>query len=94
MVALGGVVVDHVEHHLDAGIVQPRHRGAERIERIVLGVARLRREKGQRVVAPVIASFFSTSTRSSTKAWIGSSSTVVTPSFFRCAIIAGDDNPP
>ena len=31
--------------------------------------------------------------RSSTKLWIGSSSTVVTPSLFRCSIIAGDDSP-
>ena len=54
MVALRGVVIDHVEHHLDAGVVQPRHGGAEGVERIVLRVARLRREKRQRVVAPVI----------------------------------------
>ena len=54
MVALGGVIIDDVEHDLDAGVVQPGHRGAEGIERIVLGVARLRREEGQRVVAPVI----------------------------------------
>ena len=57
MIALGGVVVDDVEHHLDAGIVQPRHRGAEGIQRVVLRVARLRREEGERVVAPVVAQF-------------------------------------
>ena len=54
MIALGGVVIDHVEHHLDAGVVQPRHRGAERVERVVLRIARLRREERQRVVAPVV----------------------------------------
>ena len=54
MVALGGVVIDHVEHHLDAGVVQPRHGGAERVERVVLRIARLRREERQRVVAPVV----------------------------------------
>jgi hypothetical protein len=40
MIALGGVVIDDVEHHLDAGVVQPRYRGAEGIQRIVLGIAR------------------------------------------------------
>ena len=54
MIALGGVVVDDVEHHLDAGVVQPRHGGAERVERVVLRIARLRREERQRVVAPVV----------------------------------------
>ena len=54
VIALGGVVVDDVEHHLDAGIMQPRHGGAERIQRIVLRVARLGREERDRVVAPVV----------------------------------------
>ncbi len=36
MVALCGVIVDDVEYHLDPGVVQPRHRGAEGVERIVL----------------------------------------------------------
>ena len=52
MVALGGVVVDDVEHHLDAGVVQPRHRGAEGVERIVLRVARLRREEATACCSP------------------------------------------
>ena len=54
VIALGGVVIDHVEHYLDAGVVQPRYRGAERVERIVLRIARLRREERQRVVTPVV----------------------------------------
>ena len=54
MIALGGVVVDDVEHHLDAGVVQPRHGGAEGIQRVVLRVARFRREERQRVVTPVV----------------------------------------
>ena len=36
------------------GIMQPRHGGAECVERIVLRVARFRRKERQRVVAPVI----------------------------------------
>ena len=54
MVALGGVIVDDVEHHLDAGVMQPRHRGAEGVERVILGVALFRREIRQRVVTPVV----------------------------------------
>src|SRR5258705_13258798 len=54
MVALGGVIVDDVEHHLDAGVVQTRHRGAEGVERVVLRVALFRREIRQRVVTPVV----------------------------------------
>ena len=61
MVALGGVVIDDVEHHLDAGIVQSRDGGTKGVERIVLRVARLRRKERQRVVAPVIRQFRSTS---------------------------------
>jgi hypothetical protein len=48
------VVVDDVEHHFDPGIVQPRYRGSEGIERVILRVARFRREKTDRVVAPVV----------------------------------------
>ena len=54
MVALGGVVIDDVEHHLDAGVMQPRHRGSKGIECIVLRVARLGGKERQRVVAPVV----------------------------------------
>ena len=59
VVALGGVVVDHVEDHLDPGLVQrPDHRlelqhllaaGAE------AGVVVVRGEEPDRVVAPVVA---------------------------------------
>ena len=45
MIAFGGVVVDHVKHHLDAGVVQPRHRGAKGIERVILRVTRLGRKE-------------------------------------------------
>ena len=55
MVALGGVVVDHVENDLDAGIMQRRHRGAEVVDGIAAGVTLLRRKEAERVVAPVIA---------------------------------------
>ena len=55
MVALGGVVVDDVEDHLDAGIVQRRDSRAEIVDRVAGRVARLRREEAERVVAPVIA---------------------------------------
>jgi len=54
MVALGGVIIDDVEHHLDAGIMQPRHCGAEGVERVVLRVARLRGKERQRIVTPVV----------------------------------------
>src|SRR5207244_1510949 len=49
-----GVVVDDVENYFDAGVMEPSHRGAELVERIIDGVARLRREERKRVVAPVI----------------------------------------
>ena len=52
MIALGGVVIDDVEHHLDAGIMQPRHRGAEGVQRIVLRVARFRREEADACCSP------------------------------------------
>src|SRR5258708_11736385 len=54
MVALGGVIVDDVEHQLDAGIVQPWYRGGEGGERVILRVALFRREIRQRVVTPVV----------------------------------------
>src|ERR1700694_351720 len=54
MVALGGVIIDDVEHYLDAGVVQSRYRGAEGVERVVLRVARFRREIRQRIVTPVV----------------------------------------
>ena len=39
MIALGGVVIDHVEDDLDAGIVQRRDGGAEIADGIAAGVA-------------------------------------------------------
>ena len=55
MIALGGVVVDHVEDDLDAGVVQRRDRGAEIADGVAAGVALIRREEAERVVAPIIA---------------------------------------
>mmetsp|Transcript_21539 Transcript_21539/g.83730 ORF Transcript_21539/g.83730 Transcript_21539/m.83730 type:complete len:418 (-) Transcript_21539:1647-2900(-) len=62
LVALGGVVVDDVQHHLQAGLVQRIHHRAElgRHGRRVVAVGRLRparvgAEKAQRVVTPVVA---------------------------------------
>ena len=54
MVALGGVVVDDVDHHLDAGVVQAADHGLPLGEVAALQVARLRREEADRVVAPVV----------------------------------------
>ena len=56
LVAFGGVVVDHVEDHLEAGVVQARHHllelgeheGGDR------GIARFGGEEADRVVAPVV----------------------------------------
>ena len=55
MIAFAGMVVDHVEDDLDAGVVQPRDGGAEAVERHVDRIARLGREEAERVVAPVVA---------------------------------------
>ena len=55
LVALGGVVVDHVEDHLDAGVVQRADHGAEIVDDVAVAVVRVGREEAERVVAPVIA---------------------------------------
>ncbi len=59
VVALGGVVVDHVEDHLDAGLVERPHHGLELGHRAagvpVRGVLIVRREEAERVVAPVVS---------------------------------------
>jgi hypothetical protein len=55
MIAFGGVIVDDVEDHLDAGVVQARDRGAELVERAGRGIARLQCKEAERIVAPVIA---------------------------------------
>ena len=54
MVALGGVVVDDVDHHLDAGIVQAADHGLP-LGQVARGqIALLGREEADRVVAPVV----------------------------------------
>ena len=56
LAALAGMVVDDVEDHLDAGGVQPADGDPHFVETAIGGkIARLRREKGERVIAPVIA---------------------------------------
>ena len=55
LAALGGVVVDDVEDHLDAGGMQPSHRDAHLVRGILGQIARLDREEAERVVAPVVA---------------------------------------
>ena len=58
MVALGRVVVDHVEDHLDAGGVQRPHHGLELVDHPLAppgGIAVVGGEKTDGVVPPVIA---------------------------------------
>jgi hypothetical protein len=58
VVALGRVVVDDVEDHLDAGRVQRLHHRLELLghaERVARRVQVVRREERDRVVAPVVA---------------------------------------
>ena len=56
LVTLGGVVVDHVEHHLQPRRVHPAHHLAELVAWVMGGgVARVGAEEAQRVVAPVVA---------------------------------------
>ncbi len=55
VVALGGVVVDHVQDHLDAGGVQAPHHGLELGHRLVAGRETLvGGEEADGVVAPVV----------------------------------------
>ena len=59
VVALGGVVVDHVEDDLDAGVVEVADHRLELLH-LLAGLARrgvvvVRREVADRVVAPVVA---------------------------------------
>ncbi len=58
VVALGGVVVDHVEDDLDAGGVERTHHALELLHLLAAlagrGVRVLRREERDRVVAPVV----------------------------------------
>ena len=59
VVALGGVVVDDVEDHLDAGLVQGPHHRLELRDLLAAlaagGVLVVRGEEADRVVAPVVA---------------------------------------
>ena len=55
LVALGRVVVHHVQDHLDAVAVQLLHHVPELVDRILACKAPVRGEEGQRVVAPVVA---------------------------------------
>ena len=55
LVALGGVVVDDVEDHLDPGRVERLHHRLELLHLAGGGVARLRGEEADGVVAPVVA---------------------------------------
>ena len=55
MVAFGGVVVDHVEPHLDARRVERLHHRPEFFERVAVRVRLMGREEVQRHVAPVVA---------------------------------------
>ena len=57
MIALGGVVVDHVENHLDAGLVHRLHEVLELLHLLAALAARVlvvRRQVANRVVAPVV----------------------------------------
>src|SRR5260221_9975719 len=54
LVALAGMVVDDIENDLDIGVVQQRHHRLEFAQRAGCEVARLRREVGDRIVAPII----------------------------------------
>ena len=54
MIALGGVVVDHVQDHLDAGVVEPLDHGLELADRAARQIAGLGREEADGVVAPVV----------------------------------------
>ena len=59
VVALGGVVVNHVEDHLDAGLVQRFDHGLELLDllagRAPSRVSSVRGQKADGVVAPVVA---------------------------------------
>ncbi len=55
-IAFGGVVVDHVENHFEAGVVEIADHFLEFQQALaaVEGVARIRREETDAVVAPII----------------------------------------
>ena len=55
LIAFGGVVIDHVQQHFDAGVVQTFDHGFELGQIATAEIARFRREETQRAVAPVVA---------------------------------------
>ena len=90
LVALAGVVVDHVEDDLDAGLVEGLDHLLELAHLLagLGGVGRLGREEGERRVAPVVpqrspVSGFLRACSSSSNSSTGISWTAVTPSDFR-----------
>ena len=58
LVAFGGVVVDHIEEHLDSCRVQHLHHGLEFADAPGRRVAHVGREEAERVVAPVVVQAF------------------------------------
>ena len=93
VVALGGVVVDHVQDDLDARVVQRLDHGLELAHLLAelagRGVAVVRRQEADRVVAPVVRQPAVVSACSGRNWCTGISSTAVTPSRSRCSVIAG-----
>ncbi|MNO90258.1 hypothetical protein D3C76_817650 [compost metagenome] len=58
LVAFGGMVVDHVEDHLDTGLMQMRDHFLEFADLATGEIAGVRGEEGDAVVAPVVAHAF------------------------------------
>jgi hypothetical protein len=53
--ALGGVVVDHVQNHLDTGVVHDLDERLDLADAAFAEILRVRREEADGVVAPVVA---------------------------------------
>ncbi|MNI19430.1 hypothetical protein D3C73_728670 [compost metagenome] len=58
LVAFGRVVVDHIEDHLQPGLVKARDHDLELADRLTRHVARMGGKEAKSVVAPVIAQAF------------------------------------
>src|SRR5215469_11182898 len=54
LVALGGMVVDNIENHLDAGSVQASYRNPYFVRRTIREIGWLWHEKTESVVTPVV----------------------------------------
>src|SRR5580704_2905971 len=56
LVALGGVVIDHIENHFEPGIVEPRDHLLEFLKSNpwLSGITRIRSKKANGIVAPVV----------------------------------------